>query len=130
MNCGKKEEFEQNQFDFVILTLALWGADGSWKDTVFSAFHALKSGGKLLLVEHDNYYGSNFTRILRKSNSLSIHESNIIWIDSKSEDKFFNKFLALILEKNESFDEENLKKNLETFRRNDSPAKNKKSKHI
>ena len=68
VNCGKKEEFEQNQFDFVILTLALWGADGSWKDTVFSAFHALKSGGKLLLVEHDNYYGSNFTRILRKSN--------------------------------------------------------------
>ena len=117
VNCGKKEEFEQNHFDYVISTLALWGADGSWKDTVISAFHTLKPGGKLLLAEHKNYFDrEKFETRLTRSN-IKIHNSSIIWTDDEhcDEDKFLGQFMAYSLEKTDSFAEEKLINLLSTF---------------
>ncbi len=56
VNCGNSANFKKASFDYVIFTLANWGGNGSWKDSLKSAFFALKPKGKLVFVEWKRYY--------------------------------------------------------------------------
>ncbi len=54
-NCGDQTSFTPESFDYVVSTCALWGSGQSWKDTISTAFFALKPEGTLLLSEFKNH---------------------------------------------------------------------------
>ncbi len=58
-NCGDPKLFAPETFDYVVSTCALWGSEQSWKDTISTAFYALKPEGTLLLSEFKNHLPQN-----------------------------------------------------------------------
>ena len=55
-NCSEERNFEKERYDFVVSTLALWGARNSWKETIKSALMAMGRKGRFLLAEFQNKF--------------------------------------------------------------------------
>ena len=58
-NCSDERNFaEKEKYDFVVSSLALWGANDSWKMTLKTALKALKpkKKGRVFLVEYENKF--------------------------------------------------------------------------
>jgi SAM-dependent methyltransferase len=55
ISCGDKTKFEEKSYDYIVSTLALFGNEDSWKETIQTAFFALKTNGIFILAEWDKY---------------------------------------------------------------------------
>ena len=138
INCGEKTNFEADKFDYIISTLALFGARGTWKETLKAAFFALKPGGKLYLVERGGYY--NLQLFHRALNDSGISWKTFSWQNDNSDDEadshndgfgeeeaderkrkrenqFLTKYIALVCKKTKKFKIQKLEKNLNQFKR-------------
>ena len=123
VNCGNQDAFTAGSFDYTVSTLALWGAEGSWKDTLKAAIWALKPKGKLILVEWKKYYDEKMFMSTLQDSGLSCEI--ITWeSQEKTEDgqkvekeKFREKFMALSCKKLKKFDLNKLEANLKNFER-------------
>ena len=75
ISCGEKTEFEEKSYDFIVSTLALFGNEDSWKETIQTAFFALKTNGIFILAEWDKYMPRNFAQKLSTAGIDCVHFS-------------------------------------------------------
>jgi SAM-dependent methyltransferase len=75
ISCGNSTEFQAESFDYIVSTLALFGNEDSWKETIQTAFFALRTNGIFILAEWDKYMPRNFAQKLSTAGIDCVHFS-------------------------------------------------------
>jgi hypothetical protein len=75
ISCGSSREFQAESFDYIVSTLALFGNEDSWKETIQTAFFALRTNGTFILAEWDKYMPRNFAQKLSTAGIDCVHFS-------------------------------------------------------
>jgi hypothetical protein len=73
VSCGNSKEFQEESFDYIVSTLALFGNEDSWKYTIQTTFFALKTNGIFVLAEWDKYLPHKIAQKLSRAGIECIH---------------------------------------------------------
>ncbi len=73
ISCGSSKEFKAESFDYIVSTLALFGNEDSWKETIQTAFFALKTNGIFILAEWDKYLPPKMSQKLLPAGIICNH---------------------------------------------------------
>jgi SAM-dependent methyltransferase len=73
ISCGSSTAFPSEYFDYIVSTLALFGNEDSWKETIQTAFFALKTNGLFILAEWDKYLPSKTAQKLLSAGIICNH---------------------------------------------------------